>query len=182
MSFRIALDLDGTGFDLESGIIGAYRTWHGVTIKRSESWNDMLDQVHFQNWDRIFEWLAQVPNFWVELDPIPGSIGAMHALAATHEVVIATARPASAVDGTLECLKRWGLGGLPVFFGDDKSQADALVYVDDSPDVLKALAKAGHPTIRYRQPWNSGKGVPGTPANDWKDVTRMIADYDEALR
>jgi 5'(3')-deoxyribonucleotidase len=178
---RIALDADGCQFDWDAGVIRAYKTWFGIDTAPAKTWDDPVDRTHFETIGELFEWLAQVPDFWYELDPIPGAIGAVHALSARHDVVIATSRPASAHDQTRKCFEHWGLGHLPIVFGSDKTAADALVYVDDSPDVLAALVKGGHPAIRYRQPWNTAKKVPGTPADNWSDVMRLIADFEDVL-
>ena len=178
---RLALDADGCSVDLDAGLIRAYKTWFGIDTAPAKTWDDPVTRTHFESCDEIFEWLEHVPDFWAELDPIPGALGAIHALSSRHDVVIATARPASSVDQTRRWYKHWGLGHLPIVFCADKAAADALVYVDDSPDVLADLAKAGHPAIRYRQPWNTNKKCKGTPANNWSDVMRLIADFEEML-
>lgn len=97
-------------------------------------------------------------------EPHPEGLAVVARLAEDHEVVFLTGRPRELEADTRAWLDRHGLGGHPLVMrplGDRRPAARVKVeqlralaggrsvgiVVDDDPDVIAAMAAAGHPTF-----------------------------------
>ena len=56
----------------------------------------------------------------------------------------------------------------------EKDQVGADIYVEDSPDNVERLRKAGHYAICFGNSTNKHIGEPR--ANSWDEVYRMVKD------
>jgi uncharacterized HAD superfamily protein len=137
--------------------------------------------------------------FLASLDPVPGAVDAVRALAAAgHAVTIVTGRPACSHAGSEQWLARHGLTGLgflhvdkygraggwapapgqpPVLSVGEFSRVPFDAAVDDSPDALDLLApRASCRVIVFDRPWNRAYALAPNMerASGWPDALSLL--------
>lgn len=181
---RLGIDLDGVVADFNSGWIRFYNRDFdaGVTEDRVTHWNIIPDLTHFATMDEFWEWSLDLDGatLFRHLDPYPGTIEVAKRLAASHDLVVITAKPASARADTMEWLiehefptDEVHIVGIHSPAAKPKVLADA--YLDDGPYVLPHLiAERPEAAIhRFVRPWNDP--VPGAiDVHDWDEFEASI--------
>ena len=79
-----------------------------------------------------------------------------------------------AVTQTIAWLDHNGIPYWDLCFMKEKDQVGADIYVEDSPDNVERLRKAGHYAICFGNSTNKHIGEPR--ANSWDEVYRMVKD------
>jgi 5'(3')-deoxyribonucleotidase len=114
------------------------------------------------------------PEFVGSLDPLPGAVDALAALAdAGLSVDVVTRRPDGVREATADWLAERGFvyDSLRCGVGPERAETEAAALVDDRPDVVRAVAAAGTDTtpILVRRPYNADADLPAavrTPGED----------------
>jgi 5'(3')-deoxyribonucleotidase len=80
----------------------------------------------------------------------------------------------AAVRQTITWLDRHGIPYRDLCFMGEKDQVGADVYIDDAPQNIQALRKAGHFAICFAN--SANKAVAKPKADDWPSVYRLIKE------
>lgn len=127
------------------------------------------------------------PDFYQELDEVPGAVEGMKALLARgHEVIIVTAAPRAAAlsfHGKLVWLRKhmpfFNLKNVVVTERKELVQGDILL--DDGPHNIEAFEKANRYSraIIFDCPWNRHMSdATYWRVRDWPDFLRLIDEFD----
>ena len=118
------------------------------------------------------------PDFFTNLEPIPGAIEGMKTLHDEgHELIIATKCPTSAgiaFHGKIAWMRKH----LPFVDVDNFvaiQRKDLLigdVLLDDSPSNIKLFQKMGRAVVIFDRPWN--RDLPGLRAKNWGEFIQMV--------
>lgn len=186
---RIGMDIDGVLADFA----GAANQWiadHlGVTPRDVDRWDWFVHygEGHEVAWNELWRAiLAPDSTFFLDLAPLEHAReGLRDLLADGHELEFVTARPESTKEQTgmwLMDLLAGSVDGTNVptlTHVEDKATTDCDIYLDDSPEHLEALAKAGKRVVCMSQPWNKAwrKTLP-TPIA----VVFSVREFAQCLR
>lgn len=111
-----------------------------------------------------------------------GAPEAVRTIARAHDVVIITARPASAAVDTMDWIQfqRWPVVDLRLLtHGEPKSSVPCDVYIDDSAEVCEELCEnADAFVIKMDRPWNKGARCHAS-TDDWSVVLDHVFAYAE---
>jgi 5'-nucleotidase len=144
---------------------GAYEEW-GLTPERFER-----AHRHAVLEDRIFR----------TMDAMPGVSDALWRLSdagvwiriITHRLLFNWAHETSAAD-TAAWLDRERIPYRDLCFIGDKATVGADLYVEDSPDNVLRLRRAGRTVIVFDRRYN--RHLDGPRAHDWEDVVGLVLD------
>jgi len=153
----IAIDLDGPVRQLIPKLVEVYNREYRDDFRIEE-----ITEYHLGNsfpiGNDIYQLLFKdfVQEIYLEAEPEPGAIEAIHELKEWHQLFILTSQPA----GIQEHLSRVWLErheiNLPVTFagGKPKSEFRFDLLIDDCVEHLRGGQEKGRKVICYRQPWN----------------------------
>jgi uncharacterized HAD superfamily protein len=180
---RLGVDLDNTLLEWQYHWADLYGQWFGRTIpvKDLGSWNACLDLTHFTTMNEFYDWFDRA-NGWDTQPYVKGAAGALYMFEqAGIQFQFVTARPR--VGGV--AARRWAAQEWPghpvnVLGNQDKHNAPADLWIDDSPDVLTSLVRHGKRAVRFDRPWNRDldKGTESRvlAAKTWTDVVDIVTD------
>ncbi|HKZ20311.1 MAG TPA: hypothetical protein VJQ57_09390 [Acidimicrobiia bacterium] len=180
---KIACDIDHVTLDFRAAWTELYFTWfdrHPVDIDAEavDKWN-FLPSTHFKDYDEFYEWF-DVANGWAKLPFVTGALGGLWSLVkAGHNIELVTARNPGAArvaaHGLAKDLTLAFARPIQVSFlsGQNKWQAKADVWIDDSPEVLKELKAHSKKGIRFNKPWNKTSPY-FAKADDWFEVLNIV--------
>lgn len=116
-----------------------------------DRWDGVAQIVGYKNWDWVWEH-ADDTNLFQRGFPLPGTLEAMEALTAEHEVWLMTARAQKWSHQTYTWLHRYGINATAVVHGPSKWEVardlDFRVVVDDGPKNLKAYLRRSGGSMR----------------------------------
>lgn len=180
---RAGVDLDGVLHPWSSTTRQILRENFGLVISESQTYSWIKDECARLGKPEAWGWLWEnaVPEMFSG-DPFPGAIEAVHRLQQTHDVVIVTKRPRDAIVPTLKWLALHGIEATEVIVQIDPAARKSVVrcdwYVDDSPEVIEELWRAGKRVYAFDQPWNRNlpPEVEGgvTRVVDWQDLMGRV--------
>lgn len=183
MTWNVCLDWDGVLCDFSGHYWATYQSWFNVQVNKADrtNWDSPYTSVHFEDRQATRDWLAAVPDFWETIPPIKGALGGVYTLLTQgHRLVIATNRRRATAEAGKRWLERYWPGELPEVYyveGRSKSIADAQVFVDDSPHVLKDLRGREFKTVRFLQPWNADVEANWKVSN-WPQLVKLLSLED----
>lgn len=184
---KIGLDIDGVVADFSGTVVALYDNWFGETCPIVwDRWDAYDMSPHFPRWADCAAWCDKA-GVWGSMPFIPGAAAGIDALAsAGHDIKFLTARRG---DVCLQQTNTWfdreirarlGLGRKRLYaeLSGKKSDIPCQLYVDDGPEELAALKRAGMSTVRFEQPWNVKRPATAVVKN-WTDLVALIGSLEQ---
>lgn len=156
---RLGIDLDGVVADFNGGWVRAYNREFGalVTANQVVEWDQIPRLTHFEHMGHFWRWARHLrPSLFAQLDPYPEAVSSLTRLAADHDVIVVTTKPAWAKLDTYQWLVDQGVPASEVHITREKWLVDCDVFLDDAPHVLSRLARHRPDSMicRYVRAWN----------------------------
>ncbi len=184
---RIALDFDGTIFDLLGAWIDHARERYGVDIPPDRAWLGP-DRYLDEHRHREIVLALVTSELTLDVSPLPDAREAMTRLAADHELFIVTARHEE--EG--RWAERWldhhsiAVQGFAVTSRGPKLEAcrafGASLLLDDSPAVIEELHGSDVTPVLMDAPYNRAATLPPgvTRVEGWPAFETLCAELDAA--
>lgn len=178
---RAGVDLDGVVHDWETNTRRLLRNYLGVDVTPSQTYNWIKDECarlgRPDAWSEL--WSHWVPSMFSG-EAYPGATDGVCALAQTHDLVLITRRPRTALGATLRWLTSHDVSPSELVVLHDPSRPKSATpcnwYVDDSPAEVDELATAGKRVYVMDRTWNrelpQRYGV--TRVADWPDLLAKV--------
>ena len=184
--FVLGVDLDGVVADFARGLKPIAAEWLGVGE------DTLTDEISygFSEWrldaaggyDALHRFAVKERELFARLPPIPGAPAALRRLDTlpeiririiTHRLYIRWFHK-EAIRQTTDWLERHGIPYWDLCFMRDKAAVGADLYLEDSPDNIRALRASGHETIVVRNSTN--QDLPGPGAATWEEIEALIRE------
>ncbi|TVS16923.1 MAG: 5'-nucleotidase [Gammaproteobacteria bacterium] len=181
--FVFGVDLDGVVADFIKGLRPVAAEWLGI----AEDALPLDVSYGFPEWrlegyggyEALHRFAVKERDLFQRLPPIPGAPAALRRLSArdvririiTHRLYIKWFHQ-EAVQQTVDWLEFHGIPYWDLCFMRDKAAVGADLYVEDSPDNIRALRESGHEVLVLRNSTN--RDLPGPGADDWEAVERFV--------
>jgi 5'(3')-deoxyribonucleotidase len=181
--FVLGVDLDGVVADFYGGIRPIAAEWLGVPVDTLtptpgyglHEWN--LESMG--TYEDLHRFAVTQRNLFRNLEPMPGAAAALRRLSQagvririiTHRLYLKYFHE-EAVQQTVAWLEHHGVPYWDLCFMKDKGAVGADLYIEDSPDNVRALRAGGHPTIVFENSTN--RGLPEPRATSWRDVEAAV--------
>lgn len=178
---RLGIDLDGVVSHFNKGWIDRYNAEFGTTIPLDAvtAWDGIAPLTHFADMDEFWDWARDLPggSLFRHLEAYDGAVPALERLAADHDIVIITSKPAWAVWDTYAWIADQKLPTREVHVVDihaEKWTVSCDMYLDDAPHHIEAIPR-NRPDAhmcRFVRPWN--EAVPGVhDIHDWAEFETL---------
>ena len=181
--FVLGVDLDGVVANFYAGLRPIAAEWLGVPLDTLtpmpgyglSEWN--LPAVG--SYDDLHRFAVTQRDLFRQLAPMEGAPPTLRRLSRkgirirviTHRLYIPYFHQ-EAVQQTVAWLDNHAIPYWDLCFMKDKAAVGADLYVEDSPENIRALRADGHPTIAFA---NSGNAdVPAPRAENWLQVESMV--------
>lgn len=179
----IGVDLDGVCADFYARMREIAAEWFErdiaeLTLSPQYGLNEwgVRDAEHYK---QLHRFAVTQRNLFETCPKIPGAATTLRKLSdegyrlriITHRLFIDFFHEA-AVTQTVRWLESHGVPYRDLCFMKEKDQVGADVYIDDSPDNIRALRKAGHYAIVFANSTNADLADPR--AKSWDDVYALI--------
>jgi len=187
--FVFGVDLDGVVADFIQGMKPIAADWLGVNPA------DLTDSVSYgfaewklggkRGYDDLHRYALKERKLFENLEPIPGAAAVLRRLSRkgiririiTHRLYIPWFHR-QAVIQTVEWLEKHGIPYWDLCFMAKKSSVEADAYVEDSPENIELLRKAGRQVIALRNSTNLH--VAGPAAETWLGVEKWLLGQAQA--
>jgi 5'(3')-deoxyribonucleotidase len=182
---RIVVDQDEVICAWTKRIVEWYNEDKGTSYTRDDvkAWNVTDSLPDSRDFIRS---CMRYPEFYRDLEPMPGAIEGMMHLCLRYDVIIATAVPKSApiaMSGKFEWIRR----NMPFFPLDNfvsihrKYLLDGDLLIDDGPHNIEPWLQTGRPAILFDAPWNEKTRFPSSigmhqRARNWKHLIQLVDD------
>lgn len=178
---RAGVDMDGVLYPWESHARFLLYNQFGIKISPSPHYNWIQEECIRLGRKDAWDWLWGYGVHWLFSggDMYPDARVNIRKLQYTHDIVIITRRPRGAIAATLSWLGKNGVLPSEVLILHDNGPKSAVScdwYVDDSPDIVEELFRAGKRVYVFDRPWNQN-----LPPEVEGGVTRVL-DWDELMR
>jgi 5'(3')-deoxyribonucleotidase len=189
--FVLGVDLDGVVADFYGGIRPIAAEWLGVPIESLTptpsygltEWN----LASMGTYEDLHRFAVTQRNLFRNLTPMPGAAAALRRLSQagvririiTHRLYLKYFHE-EAVQQTVAWLEHHGVPYWDLCFMKDKGAVGADLYIEDSPDNVRALRAGGHPTIVFENSTNVSLEEPR--ARSWGEVEGLVAGAMERWR
>ncbi len=188
--FVLGVDLDGVVADFVRGLRPVAAEWLGVDVARLPG--DV--SYGFPEWgldacggyEALHRFAVKHRDLFRRLPPIAGAPAALRRISSrgdvririiTHRLYIPWFHQ-EAVQQTVEWLEHHGIPYWDLCFMRDKGAVGADLYLEDSPDNIQALRRAGHPTVVVSNSTN--RHLPGPRAESWAEIETLVSARIEA--
>lgn len=158
---HIGCDLDSTIASFHDGALKAAHECQNVALENWTSFN--IAECLGKDADKIIHDAMNTPEFWHDLQPLPGCTRELIRLMQRYEIHIITVRPEQFKDLTHEwlCVNEIPFDSLTVVHSskDKLEVAQALqcvAFVDDNQDTIETMRDAGMIAGQLAWPWNRG--------------------------
>jgi 5'(3')-deoxyribonucleotidase len=181
--FVLGVDLDGVVADFKRGLKPIAAEWLGV---KEESLTDEIS-YGFPEWnldacggyDALHRFAVKERGLFEKLPPIDGAPAALRHLSTqnmririlTHRLFIPWFHR-EAIQQTTEWLERYGIPYWDLCFMRNKAAVGADLYLEDSPDNIRALRANGHKTIVFTNSTNRHLEPP--KADSWSGIEELV--------
>jgi 5'(3')-deoxyribonucleotidase len=183
--FVLGVDLDGVVADFYGGIRPIAAEWLGVPIETLtptpgyglREWN--LESMG--TYEDLHRFAVTQRNLFRNLELIPGAAAALRRLSRagvririiTHRLYLKYFHE-EAVQQTVAWLEHHGVPYWDLCFMKDKGAVGADLYVEDSPENVRALRADGHATIVFENSTNVELEAPR--ARSWGEVEGLVGE------
>lgn len=190
--FVLGVDLDGVVADFARGLKPVAAEWLGVPE------SSLTDEISygFGEWnleiaggyDALHRFAVKERQLFARLDPLAGAPAALRRLSAlkdvririiTHRLYIHWFHK-EAIRQTTEWLELHGIPYWDICFMRDKAAVGADLYLEDSPDNIRALRATNHEVIVVVNSTN--RELPGPRAESWVDIESLVRERLECWR
>lgn len=190
--FVLGVDLDGVVADFARGLKPIAAEWLGVDPA------SLTDEISygFGEWgleaaggyDALHRFAVKERELFARLPPIAGAPAALRRLdmlpelrirIITHRLYIQWFHK-EAIRQTSDWLERHGIPYWDLCFMRDKAAVGADLYLEDSPDNIRALRAGNHETIVVRNSTN--RDLPGPGADTWDEIEMLVRERVERWR
>ncbi len=181
--FVFGVDLDGVVADFIAGLRPIAAEWLGIAVEAlplEVSYGFPEWQLDgYGGYEALHRFAVKERDLFQRLPPISGAAAALRRLSArdvririiTHRLYIKWFHQ-EAVQQTVDWLEYHGIPYWDLCFMRDKAAVGADLYVEDSPDNIRALRASGHEVLVLRNSTN--RDLPGPGAEDWSEVERFV--------
>ncbi len=184
--FVLGVDLDGVVADFARGLKPVAAEWLGLAEQQ------LTDEISygFGEWgleaaggyDALHRFAVKERELFLRLPPVAGAPAALRRLDTIPElrIRIITHRlyihwfHKEAIRQTTEWLERHGIPYWDLCFMRDKAAVGANLYLEDSPDNIRALRATGHETIVVVNSTN--RDLPPPRATDWDGIEQLVRE------
>lgn len=184
--FVLGVDLDGVVADFARGLKPVAAEWLGLAEQQ------LTDEISygFGEWgleaaggyDALHRFAVKERELFLRLPPVAGAPAALRRLDTIPElrIRIITHRlyihwfHKEAIRQTTEWLERHGIPYWDLCFMRDKAAVGADLYLEDSPDNIRALRATGHETIVVVNSTN--RDLPPPRATDWDGIEQLVRE------
>ena len=189
--FVLGVDLDGVVANFYAGLRPIAAEWLGVAVDSLTA----TPSYGFTEWnlaavgeyDDLHRFAVTQRDLFRQLSPMPGAPAALRRLSQggvririiTHRLYIKYFHH-QAVEQTVAWLDHHGIPYWDLCFMKDKAAVGADLYVEDSPDNIRALRADGHATIAFANSTNLDLAAPR--AESWAEVERLVTTAHESWR
>jgi 5'(3')-deoxyribonucleotidase len=186
--FVLGVDLDGVVADFYRAMRPIVAEWLGVNEE-----NLSLDRYTYglpewgvrdvEHYKRIHRFAVTQRRLFIDMKPIAGAGPALRRLSddgvhiriITHRLFLPHFHQ-EAVRQTVEWLDKHGIPYWDLCFLKDKVDVGADLYIEDSPENVDALRRAGKPVIVFGNPTNAHIDD-GDRANSWQEVEERVREH-----
>jgi 5'(3')-deoxyribonucleotidase len=176
---RLGIDLDGVVADFNRGWIDRYNRDFGASLHPDQviGWDELHALTAFRSMAEFWAWArGEGRSIFRDLQPMPGALESLRALAADHRIAIITARYDWAISDTLAWLAEQGILAREVHFVADKTSVPCDIYLDDAPHQLAALTVAHPGATVCRRVAAYNRPLPGaTDVHTWDEFRDLVA-------
>ena len=184
--FVLGVDLDGVVADFARGLKPVAAEWLGLAEQQ------LTDEISygFGEWgleaaggyDALHRFAVKERELFARLPPVSGAPAALRRLDTIPEVRIRIITHRlyihwfhkEAIRQTTEWLERHGIPYWDLCFMRDKAAVGADLYLEDSPDNIRALRATGHETIVVVNSTN--RDLPPPRATDWDGIEQLVRE------
>ena len=183
--FIFGVDLDGVCADLYGKMREIAAEWLGRPLESLPAevsyglaeWG--LEE--YGGYEKLHRFAVTQRNLFKELKPLPDAPQVLRKLSTrgvririiTHRLYIHWFHK-EAIRQTTEWLERHGVPYWDLCFMRDKAAVGADLYLEDSPDNIRALRATGHETIVVVNSTN--RELPPPRATDWDGIERLVRE------
>jgi 5'(3')-deoxyribonucleotidase len=183
-SFVLGVDLDGVCGDYTTAfanVVAAERDVDAASLPSQRGWD-------FAEWgledlggfDAVHRLAVMEHRMFRTMPVMPGAADALWRLSdagvwiriITHRLWVNWGH-AIAVSDTVEWLDQHAIPYRDICFLGRKPEVEADCYVDDSPDMVDALRRAGNTVVVFDAPYN--RDLEGPRAETWTDVEQAVS-------
>lgn len=184
--FVLGVDLDGVVADFARGLKSVAAEWLGIAEQQ------LTDEISygFGEWgldaaggyDALHRFAVKERELFARLPPVAGAPAALRRLDTIPEIRIRIITHRlyihwfhkEAIRQTTEWLERHGIPYWDLCFMRDKAAVGADLYLEDSPDNIRALRSTGHETIVVVNSTN--RDLPPPRATDWNGIEQLVRE------
>lgn len=184
--FVLGVDLDGVVADFARGLKPVAAEWLGIAEQQ------LTDEISygFGEWgleaaggyDALHRFAVKERELFARLPPVAGAPAALRRLDTIPEIRIRIITHRlyihwfhkEAIRQTTEWLERHGIPYWDLCFMRDKAAVGADLYLEDSPDNIRALRATGHETIVVVNSTN--RDLPPPRATDWNGIEQLVRE------
>jgi hypothetical protein len=183
--FVLGLDLDGTCADFYGRMREIASEWTGQpleTLPAEPQWGLGNWGIGLDNYTRFHRFAVTQRSLFETMKPITDAPQAIRRLGTegiririiTHRLFIRYFHEV-AVQQTVRWLDHWSIPYWDLCFMRDKGEVGADLYVEDSPDNIRALRARNKEVITFSNPTNVDLAdEPGGRAHGWLEAEKMI--------
>jgi len=187
MSLRLQIDIDNVAGNFQPFWAERWQQWFGTVVEPAQlnRWDAFLSVG--LDADTFWKW-TDLAKIWRDMPPLPGAQGVLWTLQQRgHLIDFATSRHQSTKATTLAWLNEHfgflfasgvGYKSQVTFCGSDKSHLFGDLWLDDSPEVLRSLVKAGKPAVKFKYPWNRPVSTPMS-VGSWTEFETLVDRLDD---
>jgi len=184
--FVLGVDLDGVVADFAGGLRPIAAEWLGVPVETLTT--DI--SYGFREWqlaaaggyDALHRFAVKERELFARLPPVTGAPAALRRLDTIPEVRIRIITHRlyihwfhkEAIRQTTDWLEHHGIPYWDLCFMRDKAAVGADLYLEDSPDNIRALRDTGHETIVVVNSTN--RDLPPPRASSWEEIEALVRE------
>lgn len=181
--FVLGVDLDGVFADFYRGLRPIAAEWTGRSLEElSEVVSYSLpewDLGPFGGYEELHRFAITQRHLYQKLEPIPGCPPGLRKLSnadiririITHRLFIKHFHK-EAIEQTVAWLDSHGIPYWDLCFMRDKAEVGANLYIEDAPENVEAMRRAGLPTLVFTNSTNLELEPPR--ADSWEEVVEYV--------